>query len=124
MKKIKILVNEMTLIAELNDSMTSEIIWEKLPIDGRVNRWGKEIYFEIPVRIAEEPGARADVEIGELGYWPVGHAFCIFWGATPVSVDDNPRSASPVNILGNVVDDLTPLDNVTDGDSIKVIAAE
>lgn len=120
MKKIRIIAGDISVTAELNDSMSSDKIWEKLPINGRVNRWGKEIYFEIPIKMSQEPDARADVEIGELGYWPVGPAFCIFWGVTPMSVDDKPRAASPVNILGSVTGDPTVLDAVNDGEPIRL----
>ena len=93
--------------AELNDSATAQAIWDALPITGSASIWGDEIYFEIPVRAAQAPDARADVEVGELGYWPMGHAFCIFFGPTPVSTGDQPRAYSPVNILGRVIGDAT-----------------
>ena len=80
MNKITIAVGEISRNAELNDSPTSQKIWDALPITGRANVWGDEIYFEIPVEMPQEPDARQDMEVGELGYWPVGRAFCIFFG--------------------------------------------
>ncbi|PKO23397.1 MAG: hypothetical protein CVU38_04200 [Chloroflexi bacterium HGW-Chloroflexi-1] len=65
--------------------------------------------------------ARADVEIGELGYWPVGHAFCIFFGPTPVSTGPEPRAYSPVTILGRVRGDATRLRDVRDGATVRVV---
>jgi hypothetical protein len=113
-----------SLSAELNDSPTARQVWEALPIEGTVNRWGDEIYFEIPVKAHQEPDARAQVAVGELGYWPVGHAFCIFFGPTPASTDDRPRAYSPVNILGRVVGEATRFRIVRDGAAVRITRAE
>jgi hypothetical protein len=101
--------------AELNNSTTAQMIWEALPIAGRANTWGDEIYFRIPVQAEQESDARVDVDVGELGYWPVGEAFCIFFGPTPVSVSERPRAASPVNIVGRVLGDATQFRQVSAG---------
>jgi uncharacterized protein len=87
--------------AELNDSDTAKEIIRKLPIDERFATWGDEIYFSIPV-IMDEENAKSVVDMGELGYWPPGNAFCIFFGATPGSTQDHIMPASPVNPVGRV----------------------
>jgi len=120
MNKITITAGRVSLPAELNDSSTAGQIWAKLPIEGAANRWGAEIYFEIPVLAEQEPAARAEVEVGELGYWPAGHAFCIFFGPTPVSTDERPRAYNPVNIIGRVHGDATQFRAVLDGTQIKI----
>ncbi len=120
MKKILIKAEEIEITATLNDSMTAEKIYEALPIEGIVNTWGDEIYFNIPVELSQETDSRAEVEVGELGYWPVGSAFCIFFGPTPVSKDEKPRAASPVNIFGNVDGDAKILKKVPGGALVKV----
>jgi hypothetical protein len=107
MPKITIIAGEVSLPAELNDSPTAQLIWEALPLESRVNIWGDEIYFEIPVMASQAMDARVVMDVGELAYWPVGHAFCIFFGPTPVSIDERPRAYSPVNILGRVLGDAT-----------------
>ncbi|NIT51901.1 MAG: hypothetical protein GWO41_03900, partial [candidate division Zixibacteria bacterium] len=108
---------------ELNDSPTARQVWEALPIEGQANVWGDEIYFEIPVIAEQEPDARADVEVGTLAYWPVGRAFCIFFGPTPVSSGDQPRAYSPVNILGRVLGDATQFRTVSSGTPVEITAA-
>ena len=123
MNPITIFTEGISLSAELNDSPTGRRIWEALPIEGRASIWGDEIYFEIPVVAEQEPDARAEVEVGELGYWPVGHAFCIFFGPTPVSTDERPRAYSPVNILGRVVGDATSLRVVRSGAAVRLTRA-
>ena len=120
MKTMTISVEHISLLAELNESLTAQKIWDALPIEGRANTWGDEIYFEIPVVLEQEPDARADVEVGELGYWPVGQAFCIFFGPTPVSSASQPRAASPVNIFGRVVGDATVLRTVRSGARVRI----
>ena len=120
MGTILITAGSVEMEAELNDSPTAQQIWEALPIEGRANIWGDEIYFEIPVVAGQEADARAQVEVGELGYWPVGHAFCIFYGPTPVSTDERPRAYSPVNILGEVLGDATAFRAVRDGATVRL----
>ena len=120
MSIIEISSGELTLQAELNESPTAQEIWKKLPLEGRANAWGDEIYFELPVVMDQEPDARAEVEVGELGYWPVGRAFCIFFGPTPVSTDERPRAYSPVNVIGRVQGDATLFKLVRDGDLVRI----
>lgn len=120
MNKITIIAGDISLSAELNDSPTAQKIWNALPIGGQANIWGDEIYFSIPIEADLEPDARADVEIGELGYWPPGNAFCIFYGPTPASSGSQPRAASQVNILGSVSGDATQFRGVRSGVSVRI----
>ncbi|MBL7199157.1 MAG: hypothetical protein ISS56_03320 [Anaerolineae bacterium] len=123
MNKIVITAGSVAMEAELNDRPTARQIWEALPIEGSASTWGDEIYFEIPVIAAQEPDAREQVEVGELGYWPVGHAFCIFFGPTPVSTDQRPRAYSPVNILGRVSGEATAFRSVRSGTRVSITRA-
>jgi hypothetical protein len=118
--RITIAAGGVTMEAELNDSPTAEMIWKALPITRRANTWGDEIYFEIPVQAEQALDAHADVEVGELGYWPVGSAFCIFFGPTPVSTSEKPRAASPVNIVGRVLGDATAFREVDAGATVTL----
>ncbi len=117
-KRIKILVGNLNVEAELNDSRTAGLIWEALPIEAKGNTWGEEIYFAIPVRTGLEQGAREVVSSGELGYWPTGHAFCIFFGPTPASRGNEIRAASAVNVIGRVLGDPKVFLKVRDGAKI------
>lgn len=116
--KIRILVGDLKVEAELNDSKTAQLIWEALPIEARGNTWGEEIYFGIPVKTGLEQGAREVVSSGELGYWPTGHAFCIFFGPTPASRGDEIRAASAVNVIGKVVGNPKVFQRVKDGEKV------
>lgn len=121
-KQIKIRAGDVQLVAELNDSATAGAVSEALPIKARGNRWGEEIYFAIPVETGLEEGARDVLEAGELGYWPTGNAFCIFFGPTPASRGDEIRAASAVNIIGKVTSDLSQLPGVPEGAEVLIEA--
>jgi len=120
MKKIRIIVDDVSAEAEFSGSKTSEAIWDTLPIENTVNTWGEEIYFEIPVKSALDETAKEVVEKGDLGYWPTGKAFCIFFGPTPASEGDEIRPASAVNIVGKVAGNTEVFKNIQQGTNIKL----
>jgi hypothetical protein len=120
MEKIVISVEDLSLEAELNASETAHQVYDALPLEGTVNRWGDEIYFDIPLTIEIDKDAREAVAVGELGYWPAGPAFCIFFGPTPVSTDGLPRAYSPVNVFGKITGEATRLSSVGSGSLIRV----
>ena len=101
---IRITAGTVAAEAQLNDSKTARAIWDALPIEAKGSTWGDEIYFDIGVTAAPE-AAREVVDLGDLAYWPPGHAFCIFFGPTPASRGDECRAASPVNVVGRIQGD-------------------
>jgi hypothetical protein len=120
MRRISITAGDVSASAELFEGPTADAVWEALPIDEAASTWGDEIYFSIPVTADEEPGACAAVAVGDLAYWPPGHAFCLFFGSTPASTGDAPRAASPVNVIGRVVGDSTVFRRVRSGTPIRL----
>jgi len=110
--KIKIIIGDLAMEGELNDSATAQKIAKALPITADFNTWGDEIYFTIPVDAKLDDTAREEVEMGDLGYWPTGNAFCIFFGQTPMSKPGKIIPASAVNIIGKVVGDATKFKEV------------
>ncbi|NIV33015.1 MAG: hypothetical protein GWN58_27300 [Anaerolineae bacterium] len=120
MRKIRISSGGVTATATLHDNATADAIWAALPITARGNRWGEEIYFEIPVHLSGAEDARDVLEAGELGYWPVGQAFCIFWGPTPASLSGEIRAYSPVNVFGQLEGDPRAFDGVPGGAEIQI----
>lgn len=109
--------------AELLENETAKAIYNALPISSKARRWGKEIYFFIPVKCQPED-QREVVEMGDMGYWPPGSAWCIFFGPTPISKSGEIRPASPVNIFGKIEATPEELDKVKEGESILVEKAE
>ena len=120
MKEIQIKIEEIIIKATLDDTPTAEAIFKALPLSGKVNTWGDEIYFTVPLKIDLELNAKQEVEIGDLGYWEYGPAFCIFFGPTPVSKDKKPAAYSPVNVFGKVSGDTKMLKKVKEGMRIIV----
>ena len=118
-KKITIKAGQIKAEAELNDTRTAAAVWDALPIEGRAEFWGDEIYFEIPVKMELEKGQEV-VQIGDLGYWPPGSAFCIFFGETPVSSKGEIRPASAVTVLGKVTSDAAVFERVSPGARVLV----
>jgi uncharacterized protein len=114
-RKIRIRAGKLDAEAILNDSPTAQKIWEALPIEARGETWGDEIYFGIPVQAALEPDAQELVQVGDLGYWPTGHAFCIFFGPTPVSRGAEIRPASAVTVVGRISGDARVFKKVPGG---------
>ncbi len=121
-KAIKITAGAVQIDAVLNDKPTAKLIAGALPIKACGLRWGGEIYFTIPVKAGLEPGSRDVLEAGELGYWPAGAAFCIFFGPTPASQGNEIRAASDVNVIGKIKGDFSKLWNVSDAVEVIVEA--
>ncbi len=114
-RKILFKVGEVQVFGELNDSPTAQAIARALPLEAKVNTWGEEIYFTIPVQADLELTAQEVVNYGDIGYWPRGRALCLFFGPTPISRPGEIRPASAVNLVGKLSGDIQGLKDVPDG---------
>ena len=120
--KIKITIGDLAMEADLNDSPTVAKLSQALPIKSSFNTWGDEIYFTIPVDADLDDNAREVVELGDLGYWPNGKAFCIFFGQTPMSSPGKIVPASAVNVIGRVIGDAERFKGVMDEEEVVLEA--
>jgi hypothetical protein len=111
--ELKILINGEEFICRLNKSKTAKMLWEKLPIQSKAKIWGKEVYFQIPLKATQED-PQADVPPGTVAYWPPGEALCLFFGQKPYS---------PVNVVGELKCDPKLLERIKEGMSVKLIKA-
>ena len=118
-RTISITAGGVEVAAELSDTPTADLVWDALPISASGSTWGDEIYFRTPVG-AEEDDAVPTVEMGAVAYWPPGQAICLFFGPTPMSVGDEIRPASPVNVFGQILGDATVLKSVPSGSEVRV----
>lgn len=119
-RKIRIVSGPQEITGILHDCPTADAIWDALPLTSTAQTWGDEIYFIIPVHINLDDTAHEVVKKGDLGYWPSGPAFCIFFGPTPASTGTEIRPASAVNVFGTVIGDLSVLHQVMAGAAIRV----
>ncbi|MHB0858602.1 MAG: cyclophilin-like fold protein [Anaerolineae bacterium] len=124
MRQIRITAGDVSAAAVLNDSSTAEAVWDALPIEGRGSTWGDEIYFSIPLNLDEAKDSQEIVAMGDLGYWPPGHAFCIFFGRTPMSRGNEIRPASAVNVFGAIEGDATVFKQVASGARVRIEKVE
>ena len=126
-EKMKILVPKRKITATLEfldeSPKTVKKLLAALPLKGKLDRWGDEALFGVPVVKEQlEPKARTAVEVGEVGYWDVEPSICIFFGPTPVSTDEKPKAYSPVNVIGKIIDvDPKIFSAVEDGDEVRLV---
>jgi hypothetical protein len=98
-------------LVRIRSPRTVDAILKRLPLEGRAALWQEEVYFDIPVKMGNEK-AKPTVEKGTLAYWPMGSAFCIFYG--------NTQPYSPVNIIGKVTKNLELFEGAKSGTKIIV----
>jgi hypothetical protein len=119
--EIVITAGDQRLNGYLEDTPTAEALADALPIEGPANLWGDEIYFAVPHVVADlDDTATMVVNVGDLGYWPSGKAFCIFFGLTPASIPGEIRPASAVNLIGKITDDPCCLKLVAEGAPVRI----
>jgi len=119
---IRITAGDVVVEAQLNDSACAQAVADALPIEAAAGTWGEEIYFSIDVDCPGED-LQAVVDIGDLGYWPPGSAFCMFFGMTPMSTAEEIRPASPVAVIGTMTGDLEALKTVRSGAKVTIARA-
>jgi len=120
MPRIRFDFGTLTLDADLLDTPTAAAIAKALPVTASVMTWGEEVYFDVPVRVAREAGARAVVTPGEIAYWPEGPAIAIGFGRTPISQGSETRLASPCNVFARALGNVKTLGKVRTGTEVKV----
>ena len=123
MARIRFDFGSLTLDAKLLDTPTAKAIAAALPLSSSALTWGEEVYFDIPVDVPREQGARSVVTPGEIAYWPDGPSIAIGFGRTPISKDGETRLASPCNVFARALGDVKMLVKIRTGISVKVTLA-
>ncbi|GGX05854.1 cyclophilin-like fold protein [Streptomyces noursei] len=106
--------------ATLDDTPTATALLAALPLQATAHIWGEEVYFDTGLAPALETDARQVVEPGTVAFWTEGNALALPYGPTPISRGDEPRLASPCNVLGRIDGDPRALATVRSGDAIHV----
>jgi hypothetical protein len=121
-QRIRFDFGSLTLDAELLDTPTAQTILAALPFSASVLTWGEEVYFETPVTLPRETGARAVVVPGEVAFWPEGSCIALGFGRTPISQGSETRLAAPCNVFAEALGDVKALAMVKAGTNVKVTA--
>ena len=119
-RKMIISTKNLRMEAIFGEGSSADTFWDSLPITGRANTWGDEIYFNVNLQMPLDDDASDIVESGDIAFWPPGSAFCIFFGRTPASLGDEVRAASAVNVLGKIDGDEREFRSVPSGEEIRL----
>ena len=120
MKKIILKFNNKELILKLRNTKTADLIYDALPFQSKVNKWGEEIYFDTPLNIDLDKDARSVIEYGEIAFWSAGSAIAIGYGKTPVSQGDEIRLISPANVWADCEFEKEYIHSIKEGETISV----
>jgi len=87
---------------DLDNSETTFKLAKLSSFKAQINTWGEEIYFETKnLGIKPDKNARDIVTFGEVAYWCEGHSIAIGFGKTPVSIGNEIRLVSKVNVFAS-----------------------
>ncbi len=104
---VQVDISDSSIILELSDANSPKTVasfLKKLPFSVNLNVWGEEIYTSpSPINVPEE-NAESRVSLNDVAYWPTGKAICLFFGPTPISQKGEITPASPVNVIGKIID--------------------
>ncbi|MCW8955777.1 MAG: cyclophilin-like fold protein [Gammaproteobacteria bacterium] len=120
MKKIKIAIGSVEVIAELLNTPTAQAIADNLPFASKAQTWGEEVYFETPVMAELEAKAKDVVEAGELAFWVEGQCIAIGFGPTPISQGNEIRLAAKTNIWARALTDVRELKKTKPDDFVFI----
>ncbi len=123
MAAIRIVWPAASVVADLRPGPAADRLLAILPCESRINTWGEEIYFTLPLNLSLEADARQVVDPGTVCFWVDGSALALPWGRTPASRGDECRLVSPCNVLGRLRGDSALLASARDGDTVRVEAA-
>ena len=109
---------------DLDNSETALKLAKLSSFKAQINTWGEEIYFETKnLGIKPDKNARDIVTFG-VAYWCEGHSIAIGFGKTPVSIGNEIRLVSKVNVFATFNTSLKVLNNLkklNNNDKVSII---
>jgi hypothetical protein len=92
--------------------LTAENVWRAIPIVGVASVWkNAEVYFPAGIKRGLEKATRK-IEKGDIAYWPLGDAVCVF--------HDNVEPYSDVNVIGRITEGLALFRKVKLGTTVSL----
>jgi len=129
-KLAKIITPFGDIIIKLNEKCSPRsvsAIWNFLPMKYSVpvQIWGMEVFFYLPdiedlLNVGYE-NEKIKLEVYDVAFWPRDPAICLFYGKTPLSRDEHPIAAEPVNVIGKIIKGHDILKKLTDGDLVLMV---
>ncbi|MDR0778458.1 MAG: AfsR family transcriptional regulator [Methanomassiliicoccaceae archaeon] len=119
MSSIKIRTRSGEWSAILDGSDISNEIWLALPFSSDINMLGCQMYFEMHLD-TKVKGDTNTFEKGDIAYWPDADALCIFFGPTPLSVDERPVAAFPMKKIGHITEECGAMESSGDRTRITI----
>ena len=108
---------------EKDSPKTVQEFLKKLPFTVELNVWGEEIYSSpSPIDVPEE-NAKSPVSLNDVAYWPQGKAICLFYGPTPIGENGKITPASPVNVIGKIINPDKSVISKAEGKTAKFTAS-
>jgi hypothetical protein len=109
----------------LDNSQTALKLAKLSSFKAKINTWGEEIYFETAnLSIKPDKNARDIITFGEVAYWCEGHSIAIGFGKTPVSIENEIRLVSKVNVFATFITSSKVLNNLkklNNNDKLSII---
>jgi hypothetical protein len=92
--------------------LTAENVWRAIPIVGVASVWkNAEVYFPAGIKRGLEKATRK-IEKGDIAYWPLGDAVCVF--------HDSVEPYSDVNVIGRITEGLALFRKVKLGTTVSL----
>ena len=118
--RIKITNSGKSVYATIDKSHIAKTIWDILPLSGKVSVWGGEVKLRISIHL-DEKDPTDNLSLGDIAFWPIDNAICIYTGPTPISVSDKViRPALPVCVFGSIKENLELLSGIQEKDKIRI----
>jgi len=112
--------DEAEITVELDEGAVASELWDRLPMESKARLRGEQLHFPVLMPTATEAPDRYDIESGDVAYWPVDDALCLYFGETHVRTDKE----SPVAWVGRIVAGLEDCKLVRQNETLKIEASE
>jgi hypothetical protein len=97
-------------LIRIKSPLTAESIYRAVPLAGKASVWmNGEVYFPAGIKRGLEKATRR-IEKGDIAYWPLGDAICIFY--------EKIEPYSDVNVVGRILDNLKVFGDIKLGTKI------
>jgi len=108
----------------LRRSATAKALLKVVPFTATMQTSRGSLMFDCPLTVRPEEANTTDlVQVGDIAFWSDASSLVIGFGPTPRSQGNEVRLAHPCAIIGDALDDLSILSQVTAGSRVTVSLA-